>query len=52
MPRTPDRTQPNHLLVKGVPPTDGPIRPARPARIDAAAPIALPAALAEHSAAS
>ena len=32
MPRTPDRTQPRGLLVKGVPPTDGPFRPPRPIR--------------------
>jgi len=32
MPKTPDRTQPGSLLIKGVPPLDGPIRPARPLR--------------------
>jgi hypothetical protein len=32
MPKTPDRTQPGSLLIKGVPPVDGPIRPARPPR--------------------
>lgn len=54
MPRTPDRTQPNHLLCKGVPPVDGPIRPSRPIRTDIieAAPIALPSVVPERPAAS